>query len=211
MLWSPALRFDRLVSPYEMNSPHNSISRSEKLRRLLYSLLERRFHNCPRVLGWHLKEQVAHENNYWHLAICAVLVITSISVSYTQTSKNKSSPTTARESDITRGKYLVEEVAKCAECHTPRDAQNQLDSARWLQGAPIWITSVKPDPQWADRAPTLAGFPGYSDEDGASILEKGIGANGEAIRPPMHIYHLKHERRPFAIIAYLRSLPSTPK
>ena len=144
------------------------------------------------------------------MAICAVLVITSISVSYTQTNKNKPSPITARESDITRGKYLVEEVAKCAECHTPRDAQNQLDSARWLQGAPIWITSVKSDPQWADRAPTLAGFPGYSDEDGVNILEKGIGANGEAIRPPMHIYHLKHEDA-VAIIAYLRSLPSTPK
>src|ERR1700720_2056713 len=62
------------------------------------------------------------------IAICAVLVITSISVSYTQTSKNKSSPTTARESDITRGKYLVEEVAKCAECHTPRDAQKSARS-----------------------------------------------------------------------------------
>jgi len=169
-------------------------------------LLERRFHNCPRGLGRHLKEQVATKTIIG-IAICAV---TSISVSYTQTSKNKSSLATARESDITRGKYLVEEVAKCAECHTPRDAQNQLDPARWLQGAPIWITSVKADPQWADRAPILAGFPGYSDEDAASILEKGIGANGEAIRPPMHIYHLKHEDA-VAIIAYLRSLPSAPK
>jgi hypothetical protein len=43
-----------------------------------------------------------------------------------------------------------------------------------------------------------------------NILEKGIGANGEAIRPPMHIYHLKHEDA-VAIIAYLRSLPSSPK
>jgi mono/diheme cytochrome c family protein len=144
------------------------------------------------------------------IAICAVLVIASISVSYTQTNKNKSSPATARESDMTRGKYLVEEVAKCGECHTPRDARNQLDSARWLQGAPNWITSVKSDPQWADRAPTLAGFPGYSDKDGLDILEKGIGANGEAIRPPMHIYHLKHEDA-VAIIAYLRSLTSVPE
>jgi mono/diheme cytochrome c family protein len=143
-------------------------------------------------------------------AICAILVIASMSASYTQTTKNKTSSANARESDIARGKYLVEEVAKCAECHTPRDAQNQLDSARWLQGAPIWITSVKPDPQWADRAPTLAGFPGYSDKDGLDVLERGIGANGEAIRPPMHIYHLKHEDA-VAIIAYLRSLPSAPE
>ena len=144
------------------------------------------------------------------LAICAILVIASMSASYTQTTKNRTSPISSRESDIARGKYLVEEVAKCGECHTPRDARNQLDSARWLQGAPNWITSVKPDPQWADRAPTLAGFPGYSDKDGLDILEKGIGANGEAIRPPMHIYHLKHEDA-VAIIAYLRSLPGAPE
>ena len=142
-------------------------------------------------------------------AICAILAIISISSSHTQNTKNKLSPATPRESDIARGKYLVEEVAKCSECHTPRDAQNQLDPDRWLQGAPNWITSVKPAPNWADRAPTLAGFPGYSDRDGFDILEKGIGANGEAIRPPMHIYHLKHEDA-VAIIAYLRSLPTGP-
>ena len=143
-------------------------------------------------------------------SICAILLLTSISVSYTQTTKNKTSQTDARESDIARGKYLVEEVAKCVECHTPRDAQNQLEPDRWLQGAPNWIMSVKSAPDWADRAPALAGFPGYSDKDGFDILEKGIVANGEAIRPPMHIYHLKHEDA-VAIIAYLRSLSSGPK
>ena len=143
-------------------------------------------------------------------AICAILAVVFISSSHTQNTKNKPSPAAARESDIARGKYLVEEVAKCSECHTPRDAQNQLDPDRWLQGAPVWITSVKPAPTWADRAPTLAGFPGYTDRDGFDILEKGIGANGEAIRPPMHIYHLKHEDA-VAIIAYLRSLPSGPR
>jgi mono/diheme cytochrome c family protein len=142
-------------------------------------------------------------------AACIILVIASVSASYTQTAK-KAAPTQARESDVARGKYLVEEVAKCSECHTPRDAENQLEPDRWLQGAPIWITSVKPTPNWADQAPSLAGFPGYSDGDAVNILEKGIGANGEAIRPPMHIYHLKHEDA-VAIVAYLRSLPSSPK
>src|SRR5437879_13310705 len=41
-----------------------------------------------------------------------------------------------------RGRYLVEEIAKCTECHTPRDANNQLDRSRWLQGASIWIEPV---------------------------------------------------------------------
>jgi mono/diheme cytochrome c family protein len=108
---------------------------------------------------------------------------------------------------VKRGKYLVEEVAKCTECHTPRDANGQLEPDRWLQGAPIWITPVHPTGNWAQRAPALAGFPGYSDADATNILENGTGANGETIRPPMHIYHLSHADAR-AIVAYLRSLPA---
>jgi hypothetical protein len=85
-----------------------------------------------------------------------------------------------------------------------------LDHERWLQGAPLWITPVHATPQWAERVPALAGFPVCSDEDGVNTLEKGIGENGEAIRPPMDIYYLKHEDA-IAIIAYLRSLPSSSR
>jgi hypothetical protein len=59
---------------------------------------------------------------------------------------------------------------------------------------------------WAMNAPSLAGFAGYTDQDGYKIFEQGIGPNGIAIRPPMHIYHMNHEDA-VAIIAYLRSLP----
>lgn len=140
------------------------------------------------------------------MAACIVLSLAGAIVASTTTIQ-KSSSSTSNATNIERGKYLVEEVAKCTECHTPRDAHGELDRERWLQGASIWITPVHATPQWAERAPTLAGFPAYSDEDGVNILEKGIGANGESIRPPMHIYHLKHEDA-VAIIAYLRSLPS---
>ncbi len=116
----------------------------------------------------------------------------------------------AARGDVVRGKYLVEEVAKCSECHTPRDAQGQLDAARWLQGAPTWISPVQPTPNWAYRAPALAGFPAYSDADAVSILEKGKGPNGADLRPPMHIYHMSHEDV-LAIVAYLRSLPMSPR
>jgi hypothetical protein len=111
----------------------------------------------------------------------------------------------ADKSEIERGRYLVEEVAKCAECHTPRKANGELDQDAWLQGAPIWIMPARPIPNWADRAPALVGFP-YTEEEGERILEKGTGARGDALRPPMHIYHIKHEDAK-AIIAYLNSLP----
>jgi mono/diheme cytochrome c family protein len=111
----------------------------------------------------------------------------------------------AEQSQIERGKYLVEEVAKCQECHTPRDANGRLDKSRWLGGASTWIMPVHPDQNWAERAPALAGFPGYSEAQGERILEQGVGPNGLPIRPPMHIYHMRHEDA-VAIIAYLKSL-----
>jgi len=108
-------------------------------------------------------------------------------------------------SDIERGRYLVEEVAKCAECHTPRNAQGDLERDEWLQGAPTWITPVRPIRNWSENAPPLAGFPSYTDEQGERILEQGTGPEGEILRPPMHTYHMTPQDAK-AIIAYLRSL-----
>jgi len=115
----------------------------------------------------------------------------------------ESAPRPASAQEISRGKYLVEEVAKCTECHTPRDKNNQLDRDRWLQGAPIWIQPVIRTPDWADSAPTLAGLANYSDEQVDRVLEKGEGVEGKPIQPPMHIYHLHHDDAA-SIIAYLR-------
>lgn len=35
-----------------------------------------------------------------------------------------------------RGRYLVEALAHCGECHTPRNAIGGLDLSKWLHGAP---------------------------------------------------------------------------
>lgn len=113
----------------------------------------------------------------------------------------------AETEDVERGKYLVEEVAKCGECHTPRDARGNLDTHAWLQGAPIWIRPVRPIPDWADHVPPLAGLPSYTDEQVERVLEQGIGPERETLRPPMHIYHMKPSDAK-AIIAYLKSLPA---
>jgi len=109
--------------------------------------------------------------------------------------------------DIERGKYLVENVAMCGECHTPRNANGDLKNDAWLQGATTWIRPVAPIQQWADTAPPLAGMPSFTDVQFATVLEQGIGPEGETLRPPMHIYHMHHEDAK-AIIAYLKSLPA---
>jgi mono/diheme cytochrome c family protein len=114
------------------------------------------------------------------------------------------------KAEIERGRYLLEEVAKCPECHTPRDAAGDLKRDAWLQGASIWITPVQPIRNWTDQAPALAGFPSFTEVEGEPILEMGTGPQGEVLRPPMHTYHMKHEDAK-AIIAYLKSLPRGSK
>ena len=55
------------------------------------------------------------------------------------------------------------------------------------------------------RAPAIAGLAQFTDAQAETILEKGMGPNGLAIQPPMHIYHMNHADAT-AIIAYLRSM-----
>ena len=94
--------------------------------------------------------------------------------------------------EVKRGKYLVEEVAKCPECHTPRDKNNQLDPDRWLQGAPIWIQPVIKTTNWADLLPAPAGLSNYKDEQVTRVLEKGERANGGGtVQPPMQMQLLR--------------------
>jgi mono/diheme cytochrome c family protein len=114
--------------------------------------------------------------------------------------------TPAQQGMVERGKYLVENIAMCEECHTPRNGNGNLDESRRLQGAATWIVPVHRTLNWANRAPALAGFEEFTEEQGEQILEKGLGPNGLQIQPPMHIYHMTHADAQ-AVIAYLRSLP----
>jgi mono/diheme cytochrome c family protein len=139
-----------------------------------------------------------------------LLVLLAAAVIARAISSPQSSAASAQQSTVERGRYLVEEVAKCPECHTPRMANGDLDRSRWLEGAAIWIMPVHPTSNWAMQAPNLVGFQGFTEEQGERILEKGVGPNDLPIEPPMHIYHLSHADA-VAIIAYLRSLRVSPR
>ncbi len=109
----------------------------------------------------------------------------------------------SKQGDIERGRYLVEEVAKCAECHSRVTREEILERSRWLKGGANWIMPTHPTPMMSGAG----GVSGFTQEQGEQVLEKGLGASGQALQPPMHIYHLTHADA-VAIIAYLRSLPS---
>lgn len=136
-------------------------------------------------------------------SFCCIAAIAFVSLAAAGSGRS----TAAQSGEIQRGKYLVEEVAKCAECHTPRDANGNLDPQAWLQGATIWIRPVRHIANWADNVPAIAGLPSFTDEQVERVLEKGIGPQGEVLRPPMHIYHMAPADAK-AIIAYLKSFPT---
>jgi mono/diheme cytochrome c family protein len=45
---------------------------------------------------------------------------------------------------VARGKYIVDGVAICGQCHTLRTSSADLDRARWLEGAPLWLEPAAP-------------------------------------------------------------------
>jgi mono/diheme cytochrome c family protein len=151
-------------------------------------------------------------NAIYRWALCAVVFLaTALGASRLLSRESpapraqKASSSPGQEGSIERGRYLVENVAMCEECHTPRDEKGNLDESRRLQGAAIWIVPVRRMTNWANRAPALAGFEQFTEEQGEQILEKGVGPNGLELQPPMHIYHMTHADAQ-AVIAYLRSL-----
>ena len=104
-----------------------------------------------------------------------------------------------------RGEYIVNNVANCVQCHTPRSSDGELDRVRLLQGAPIPLASPWPNRRWAVRAPHIAGLPGFQEEDVVSVLTKGARLNGRKPQPPMPQFRLTGEDAR-AVVAYLRSL-----
>ncbi len=67
-------------------------------------------------------------------------------------------PTSTDDVQIKRGQYLVERVAMCADCHTPRTEKGEIDKAQWLQGNTLDFKPLHPMP-FVAVAPRIAGLP----------------------------------------------------
>lgn len=107
-------------------------------------------------------------------------------------------------SDLARGKYLVEDVAMCGQCHTPRDMNGKLDRSRWLEGAAVpWMPSQS-QANWPLMAPRIGGTPPASDADMVKLLTTGIWTNGEPLHFPMMPFRMS-ESDARAVIAYLKT------
>jgi mono/diheme cytochrome c family protein len=136
--------------------------------------------------------------------VCVLLI--TIACSITLIAGNSSHGSAATAAKVARGKYLVEQVGLCDDCHTPRDERGKPIAANYLQGAPIGFKPVAPVPVWADKAPAIAGLPGWDDAAAIKFLMTGIAYNGLPPRPPMPAYRFNRQDAE-AVLAYLKSLP----
>lgn len=109
----------------------------------------------------------------------------------------------AEDDAVERGRHLVEALAHCGECHTPRDRFGGPDRARWLAGAP--------NPSGEGRIPAIT--PGeleWSASDIAWYLESGFtpdydSAGGSMADVVTNLAELEAADRE-AIAAYLLAL-----
>jgi mono/diheme cytochrome c family protein len=124
-----------------------------------------------------------------------------------QSKSNDAQPSSkSSEGSVARGKYVVESVAMCGQCHTPKDPAGMPDRRRWLQGGPVPYQPSRPDPHWPINAPRIGGTPlPASDEDMVKLLTTGIWTNGSPLRPPMPQFRLEKGDAE-AVVAYLKSL-----
>lgn len=98
-----------------------------------------------------------------------------------------------------RGKYLVSEVAKCGDCHTPLTAEGKPDATKLLKGARIKGAS----------APDITGsgnlWARWKEEGFRRFLEAGVEPSGHRAKHPMPQFQLRPDDAA-AIVQYLQTL-----
>jgi mono/diheme cytochrome c family protein len=103
-----------------------------------------------------------------------------------------------------RGRYLVEALGHCGECHTPRTALGGMDRSRWLGGGPV--------PAGKGRFPNITPAKlTWSAAEIAEYLKSGFtpdfdSAGGHMALVVENMAHLPPEDRA-AVAAYLKKVP----
>lgn len=139
------------------------------------------------------------------LAAFALLIVGGVRPACGQETKHsEAAKSSVSANEMARGKYIVEGVAACGDCHTPRLANGELDRSRWLAGAPVPYLSARPEPDWPIVAPRLADLPPGTDAQMIKLLTTGIWVNGKPLRSPMPHFRMTRADAE-AVLAYLKS------
>ncbi len=110
---------------------------------------------------------------------------------------------------VERGRYLVEGIAGCGNCHTPQGPQGPVAGKALAGGLPFrekvftaYSSNITPDPE--------TGIGRWTDAQIATAIREGKRPDGSLIGPPMpfELYRGIADADLAAIVAYLRTVPA---
>jgi mono/diheme cytochrome c family protein len=116
----------------------------------------------------------------------------------------------AQADKAARGKYLVEEVARCQECHTPKLPDGQFNKEKWLKGVVLNVQPIDPIKGWHKTSPDLTAsgrlWQGrWGQAALVKLLSTGLGPGGNPADPPMPTYKMTPDDAE-AVVEYLKTL-----
>lgn len=113
------------------------------------------------------------------------------------------------QTPLERGRYLVEGIAACGNCHAARDPKGQVIPGRGLSGGmdfdtpgfKAYASNITPDPE--------TGIGKWTDAQLGKAIREGVRPDGTIIGPPMPIEFLREvsDADLAAMISYLRAQP----
>jgi hypothetical protein len=112
------------------------------------------------------------------------------------------------EAPVERGRYLVETIAGCGNCHTPRGPGGVFDATKELAGG--FVVDEKPFRAVASNITPdkETGIGTWTDAQIAKAIREGIRPDGSLVGPPMPIglYRKLSDSDLMAMVAYLRTV-----
>jgi mono/diheme cytochrome c family protein len=112
------------------------------------------------------------------------------------------------QSPVERGRYLVEGIAACGNCHTPKGPQDPVPGKHLAGGfeiAEAFGVAIAPNIT-PDRA---TGIGAWTDDEIFRAIREGKGRDGRTLGPPMpyEFYRGISDTDVKAMVAYLRTVP----
>src|SRR5688572_10250594 len=124
---------------------------------------------------------------------------------------------TSTESPVERGRYLVNNVAACIDCHSPRDEAGQFVEGMFLAGTACF--AELPNGSCLNTRNLTnheTGLANRSDEEIKRMIRDGIrpAATGDEPLSPVMPYYVLHNMSDSdldAVVAYLRTVPGVDR
>lgn len=117
------------------------------------------------------------------------------------------------QASVARGNYLVNHIAVCTACHTPRNPDGSPDTAKFLSGVECFIDADADVNLGCLHSRNLTnhetGLKNRTDAEIKNMFLNGRRPNGDALVPvmPYYVFHNMTDVDADSIVMYLRTVP----